>query len=164
MADEFDSIKHSESPPTLNPTDPQQIFCGHITDVVDDDDDQTYSSATMDERVEEEAAVLSSYQSSSVSDYYQTTLRDNELASNCEENNHGHPIYMRWFAQRMKDLSDQELLYQATHENTNLNYERWLADSIATCHKTNSDAEILNVKRVSINVRVRASDSVTTTT
>ena len=154
MADEFDSIEDSKTPSTLNPTDPQQFFCGHITNVVDNNDDQTYSSATLDERVEGKSAVLSNYQSSSVSDDYQTTLRDNNLASNCEENNHNHPIYIQWFALCMKDLSDQELLYQATHENTNLNYERRLADSGATCHITNSDEEMSNVERVSINVMV----------
>jgi hypothetical protein len=81
MADEFDSIEDSKTPSNVNPTTPQQFFCGHITDVVDNDDDQTYSSATLDERMEGEAAASSNYQDSSISDDYQTTLRDNDLAS-----------------------------------------------------------------------------------
>ena len=68
------------------------------------------------------------------------------------------PEFLSWLTWRLKDVRvlppTQEVHHASTASDQPSYPERWLADSGATCHITNSDRFMSNVETVSVNVMV----------
>ena len=133
----------------------QQFFCGFITDVVDNVNDDSDSKTESDDR---QSASIISGEDDDASPYSfmapSGDFADGQKSGKILATRHA-AICWDWLDARMRNLKYQEeLLCQATHTDTAQGTEKWLADSGATCHITNSDTKMSNTNFVSVNVMV----------